>query len=73
MNSGGGNDSERVVVVHFLRLPGGKLRCRIVDAASKISWLVPSARTLHQLIFTSAPGDQSRLTGQADPVANDED
>lgn len=43
------------VVVHFVRLPTGVLRCRVVDAASKVAWLVPSANALHRLIFSSAP------------------
>lgn len=45
------------VIVHFVRLPTGVLRCRVVDAATKIAWLVPSADALHRLIFSSAPDE----------------
>lgn len=61
LNSGPDNDRE-CVVVHFLRLPGGELRCRIVDAGSKITWLATSAKALRRLIFASAPQELTWLT-----------
>jgi len=57
-----GSDSDReCVVVHFLRLPGGKLRCRIIDADSKITWFSPSPGALRRLIFASAPQELTLL------------
>jgi hypothetical protein len=47
------DDERESVVVHFVRSPSGALRCRVVDAESKVAWLVPSAAALHRLIFSS--------------------
>lgn len=54
MNHSSKND-DVWVVIHFLRSRGGALRCRVVNAVSKATWLMPDAETLYQLIFTSAP------------------
>jgi hypothetical protein len=68
------DDDRTYVVVHFVRLPGGELRCRVVDAVTKIAWLVPSAKALHRLIFATAPHElTTRELRERPELSNDDE
>jgi hypothetical protein len=43
------------VVLHFFVAPDGELRCRATDIQSRRTWIVPSARTVHELLHAE-PG-----------------
>ena len=68
------DDEGECVVVTFTRLPSGELRCRIVEAVSKIAWYAPLAETLHRLIFAQAPGGlgKTKLSNQRKAITKDE-
>ncbi len=70
------SDAENVqdcVVLHFLRLPGGELRCRVVDANSKRTWLVSPATALQKLVFASAPTELSKMKTKTNKEERDEE